>query len=109
MWLNHHNGTDEGEQELACSRLEIWHSLGKRLAMCTATGRQPACAKSSVMPGIHVSLLCLVLDEHMHEPEEQVKTTVLRVSPSAPSPLPSQHMGISPDLFFAAGAIWTGH
>lgn len=61
------------------------------------------------MPGIQVRLLCLVLDEHVHGPEEQVKTTVLRLSPSTPSPLPSQRMGISPDLLLAAGAIWTGH
>lgn len=73
MWLNHHNGTDEGGQGLAWCRLEVWHSLGKRLAMCTATGRQPACAKSSVMPGSQVRLLCLVLHKHVHEPEEQVQ------------------------------------
>lgn len=72
------------------SRLETWHSLGKGLAMHTAgsAGSLPA-LESSVMPWSQVRLSCLVLEKHVHELEDQVKKTVLRLSPSAPSPLPS--------------------
>lgn len=74
------------------------HSLGQRLAMSTAAG--------SVMPQSQLRLLYLFLERHVHELEGEQDCP--QAEPSAPSPLPFWHAGISPGLLFAAGAVWTG-
>lgn len=49
-------------------------------------GSLPA-LENSIMLQSHVRLLLLVLEKHVRELEEEVKNTVLKLSPSAPSPL----------------------
>lgn len=49
--------------------------------------------ESSIMLQSHVRLLLLVLEKHVRELEEEVKNTVLKLSPSAPSPLHSLACG----------------
>lgn len=64
--------------------------------------------ESSIMLQSHVRLLLLVLEKHVRELEEEVKNTVLKLSPFCT--LPTAFSGTWESVLassFAAGAVWT--